>query len=203
MAILKPKIQNVINKVPASVYAFLSIIVGLIGDLLAMILFPDFNFNYMISALGAGPGGIFFNIGLILTGLLALGFYPYLTRVIKTNREQKRLVQFARVSAIASCIFYSLIGFFPAIVELEVIVTIHGLFAALCWITAAMYLIAFGILFLNSSNFLKIHGVLSFITATTLIILLLTWNPIMEWIMTFTIICWITIMASYTMTNKF
>lgn len=203
MAILNSKIQNVINKVPASVYAYLSIIVGLIGDLLAMIFFPNFNINYMISVLGTGPGGVFFNIGLILSGLFCLGFYPYLVRVIKTNSEQKKLVMFARFSAITSCIFYSLIGFFPAVVELKVIVTLHGLSAAICWITAAMYLIAFGILFLRSSNFLKIHAILSFVTAATFIILLLTWNPITEWIMTFTIIFWIGTMASYTITNKF
>ena len=203
MVVLKFKIQNVINKIPASVYAFFSIIVGLIGDLLAMILFPDFNFSYMISALGAGPGGIFFNIGLILSGVFCLGFYPYLARVIKTNIEQKKLIMFAKVSAITSCIFYSLIGFFPAIVELEVIVTLHGLSVAICWITAAMYLIAFGFLFLRSSNFLKIHAVLSFVTAATFFIVLLTWNPITEWIMTFAIISWIAIMASYTITNKF
>ena len=203
MTLLHTKIQNIINRIPASVYAYLSVIVGLIGDLLAMILFPDFNINYMISALGTGPGGIFFNIGLILSGLFALVFYRYLAQVIKTISEQKKLKKFASVSAITSCILFSLIGIFPAIVELNLIATLHGLIAALCWITAAIYLIAFGILFLRSSNFLKIHGVLSFATAALFLILLLTWTPIMEWITTFTFIFWFTIIASYTITNKF
>jgi len=202
MANLNTKIQLVIHNFPSPFYGYISIIVGLIGDLLSYLLFPEFDLTYMISALGIGPGGIFFNLGLILSGLFALFFYLYLAKVVKINHRDIKLLKIAKISSINSCVFYCLIGIFPAIQENILIGYLHGLSAVICWLSAIVYLSSYGLLFLKSSNFLKFHGYLAFATALSIIVLLLTWTPITEWVMTFAIIIWIAVIASYTLIKK-
>ena len=52
-----------------SIFGILSVSVGVIGDLIALYLFPGYSiFSNMISELGVGPGGIFFNIGVFFSG---------------------------------------------------------------------------------------------------------------------------------------
>ncbi|MFW9952893.1 MAG: hypothetical protein ACFFKA_22455 [Candidatus Thorarchaeota archaeon] len=196
------KIQNKLQRFPKSLFGFLSVIIGLIGDLLAFLFFPEYNLTYMISALGVGPGGIFFNLGLTLSGIFALCFYLNLIKIVGRNTEKIILLKIAKIFSINSCIFYCLIGIFPAMQEYYIIGFLHGLSAIICWISAIIYLGAFGILFLKNCNFLKIHSLVAFITASSFVILLFTWNPITEWIMTFNIIIWIILIASYIMVKK-
>ena len=79
---LKTHILNTYNLIPAPIYGMLSAATGLGGDIIAIALFPNYNFNRMISALGAGPGAIYFNIGTIFSGIFALLFYLYMIKII-------------------------------------------------------------------------------------------------------------------------
>jgi hypothetical protein len=198
------KILNVIHKLYNPIFGFLSVIVGLIGDLLASLLFPEFNLTYMISALGVGPGGIFFNLGLLISGLFALLFYLYLIRAIKMNDwvEHKKLLQITKFSSINSCVFFCFIGIFPAIKGNSLMTLLHGLSAGISCLIAIIYLTSFGVLFLKSINFLKFHSYLSFVTVIPFVLFLFTWTPLTEWIMTFAILIWITLIASYTVIRK-
>lgn len=204
MSNLNMKILNVIHKLYNPIFGFLSVIVGLIGDLLASLLFPEFNLTYMISALGVGPGGIFFNLGLLISGLFALLFYLYLIRAIKMNDwvEHKKLLQITKFSSINSCVFFCFIGIFPAIKGNSLMTLLHGLSAGISCLIAIIYLTSFGVLFLKSINFLKFHSYLSFVTVIPFVLFLFTWTPLTEWIMTFAILIWITLIASYTVIRK-
>jgi hypothetical membrane protein len=158
----------------------------------------------MISALGVGPGGIFFNLGLLISGLFALLFYLYLIRAIKMNDwvEHKKLLQITKFSSINSCVFFCFIGIFPAIKGNSLMTLLHGLSAGISCLIAIIYLTSFGVLFLKSINFLKFHSYLSFVTVIPFVLFLFTWTPLTEWIMTFAILIWITLIASYTVIRK-
>ena len=187
------------NFVPAPVYGILSAIVGLTGDAIAILLFEGYSFNRMISVLGIGPGGIFFNIGTILSGIFALFFYLDLIKIIGAN--DPKLCRVGRFFAINSCIFFSLVGVFPSSRNL-VIFVLHGTFALLSWLSAIIYLGIFSYLIFKNDIISKFFGYLALITATSIIVFLLTWIPLIEWIMALIVSIWIMSIAAYLLYRK-
>jgi len=198
---LKTHILNIYNLIPAPIYGLLSAIVGVSGDIIAILFFQGFSLNHMISALGAGPGAIYFNIGTILSGIFALLFYLYLVKVIGKETNDPKLHKVGRFFAINSCIFFSLIGVFPTSTDI-IIFVIHGSAALISWLSAIMYFIIFSYLVLKNNIFPRFFAYLSLITAVTIIVFLLIWNPIIEWIMALAVTIWITLISAYLLYRK-
>lgn len=198
---LKTCILKILNFIPSPYYGLLSAFVGIGGDIIAIALFPSYNFNRMISALGTGPGAIYFNIGTILSGIFALLFYLYLIEVIgkETNDPKKQKV--GRFFAINSCIFFSLVGVFPTSTD-TILFVLHGTFALISWLSAIIYLSIFSSLIFKNKVIPKFFGYLALITAGTIILFLLTWIPIIEWIMALAITVWITLPSVYMLYRK-
>ena len=198
---LKTNILKILNFIPSPYYGLLSAFVGIGGDIIAIALFPSYNFNRMISVLGTGPGAIYFNIGTILSGIFALLFYLYLIEVIgkETNDPKKQKV--GRFFAINSCIFFSLVGVFPTSTD-TILFVLHGTFALISWLSAIIYLSIFSSLIFKNKVIPKFFGYLALITAGTIILFLLTWIPIIEWIMALAITVWITLPSVYMLYRK-
>ncbi|MFW9936776.1 MAG: hypothetical protein ACFFD5_03960, partial [Candidatus Thorarchaeota archaeon] len=74
MVSFNESLNKVFDIIPGAIFGILSVIVGLLGDFLALLFFPEYNLTLMISKLGIGPGGIFFNVGTILSGFFAFLF---------------------------------------------------------------------------------------------------------------------------------
>jgi hypothetical protein len=187
------------NFVPAPVYGLLSAIVGLSGDIISILLFEGYSINRMISVLGMGPGGIFFNIGTILSGIFALFFYLHLSKVIGVN--DPLLYKYGRFFAVVSCVFFSLVGVFPSSKNM-IIFVIHGTVALISWMSAIIYLGIFSYLIFKSNDISKLFGYLALITAGSVIVFLLTWKPLIEWIMAIAISIWITSISLYLLFRK-
>jgi hypothetical membrane protein len=198
---LKTHILNTYNLVPAPIYGLLSAVVGLSGDIIAILLFQEYNLNHMISALGAGPGAIYFNIGTILSGIFALLFYLYMIKVIGKETNAPKLQKVGRFFAINSCIFFSLVGVFPTSTNM-IIFVLHGTFALISWLSAIIYLSIFSFLIFKNKVIPKFFGYLALITASIIILFLLTWIPIIEWIMALEITVWITLPSVYLLYRK-
>jgi len=198
---LKTHILNTYNIIPAPIYGLLSAMTGLIGDVIAIALFPSYNFNFMISALGAGPGAVFFNIGTILSGMFALLFYLYMIKVIGNKTNEPKLQKVGRFFAINSCIFFSLVGVFPTSTNMMLFI-LHGTFALISWLSAIIYLSLFSSLIIKNKNIPIFFGYLALITAGIIIVFLLTWIPIIEWILALAITVWITLPAVYMLYRK-
>ncbi|MBY8987615.1 MAG: hypothetical protein KGD61_04095 [Candidatus Lokiarchaeota archaeon] len=198
---LKTHILNTYNLIPAPIYGLLSAVTGFGGDFIAIALFPSFGFNHMISALGAGPGAIYFNIGTILSGIFALLFYLYMIKVIGKENIDPKLQKVGRFFAINSCIFFSLVGVFPTSTTM-IIFVLHGTFALISWLSAIIYLSIFSYLIFKNRAIPKFFGYLALITVGTIIVFLLTWIPIIEWIMALGITVWITLPSVYMIYRK-
>jgi len=155
----------------------------------------------MISALGTGPGAIYFNIGTILSGIFALLFYLYMIKVIGEETNDPKIQKVGRFFAINSCIFFILIGFFPTSTNM-ILFSLHGTFALISWLSAIIYLSMFSKLIFKNKIIPKFFGYLALITAGTIIVFLLTWIPIIEWIMALTITVWITLPSVYMLYRK-
>ncbi len=198
---LKTYILNTYNLIPAPIYGLLSAIVGIGGDIIAIALFPGYNFNHMISALGASPGAIYFNIGTILSGIFALLFYLYMIKVIGKGTKYPKLQRVGRFFAINSCIFFSLVGVFPTSTN-KTLFVLHGTFAFISWLSAIIYLSIFSYLIFKNKVIPKFFGYLALITVGTIIVFLLTWIPLIEWIMALGVTVWITLPSIYMLYRK-
>ena len=198
---LKTNILKILNFIPSPYYGLLSAFVGIGGDIIAIALFPSYNFNRMISALGTGPGAIYFNIGTILSGIFALLFYLYLIEVIGKETNDPKQQKVGRFFAINSCIFFSLVGVFPTSTD-TILFVLHGTFALISWLSAIIYLSIFSSLIFKNKVIPKFFGYLALITAGTIIVFLLTWIPIIEWIMALAITVWITLPSVYMLYRK-
>ncbi len=198
---LKTNILKIVNFIPRPYYGLLSAFAGLGGDVIAIALFPGYNFNHMISALGAGPGAIYFNIGTILSGIFALLFYLYLIEVIGEETNDPKLQRVGRFFAINSCIFFSLVGIFPTSTNM-VLFVLHGTVALISWFSAIIYLSIFSKLIFKNKILPKFFGYLGLITSGTIVVFLLTWIPIIEWIMALAITVWIILPSVYMLYRK-
>jgi len=190
-------LNKIFNVIPGQFFGILSTFVGLGGDILAILYFSEYNPSLMISVLGTGPGGFFFNFGTILSGLLALPLYLYLERVLSKEKLNRKVLKMALISAIISCIFFILIGVFPSYKNNVFFLYSHGISALLCFLSGAVYIILFSYLFIKSSLFPKILAYIGYLHSGLIILFLFTWIPLTEWLMTFGIILWILSVSFY------
>jgi len=196
-------IDKLLKFAHGSVYGISSVVIGLLFSTIALILFPNYNFLLnMISELGVGPGGIFFNLGLILAGILAIPFFIYFGRVLRSNNTSDSLEKSAVITSIISCVSFSLIGCFPSIQNNNIILFFHGTFTLINWICEILYLTFFSILILKNSKFLKLQAFHGFIGIGIIIFNLFTWWPITEWAVAFIITSWILVNAMYILYKK-
>ena len=198
---LKTYFLKTYNLLPAPIYGLLSAVVGIGGDIIGIALFPGYNLNYMISALGAGPAAIYFNIGTILSGIFALLFYLYMIKAIGNEKNYPKLQRVGRFFAINSCIFFSLVGVFPTSTNM-ILYVLHGTCALISWLSAIIYLSIFSFLIFKNKIIPEFFGYLALITASTIIVFLFTWIPIIEWIMALGVLVWITLPAAYMLYHK-
>jgi len=188
--------------IPGSIFGFASVIIGLGGDALTLSLTPYYNLDLMISKLGIGPGGIFFNIGTILSGLFAGPFYIYLEIVLKREEINSKVLEGALGSALISCLFFILVGIFPSTDSNIFILYLHGVFSLFSFLSALLYFLLFSFLLFKSSQFMKFHAYIGSVQVGLIILFLFTWHPISEWLMTFGLIIWIMTISTHLIYNQ-
>jgi hypothetical protein len=200
---LKINILQIVNFIPRPFYGFLSAFVGIAGDIIAILLFPDFNLSYMISDLGTGPGAIYFNIGTFLSGIFALLVYLHIVEIFENeNLNHPKVLRIGKVFAINSCVFFALIGVIPSVRSNIILFILHGGIALISLSSGVIYLSSFSYLFFKSEKFSGFVGYLPLIAVSCIVPFLFSWHPIMEWILTFGITFWIVAISIYMLYHK-
>ena len=192
-------LTRIFSFIPGQFFGIASTIIGLAGDILGIIFYSGYNLNLMISVLGTGSGGFFFNFGTIFSGILALFLYLYLERVLSTDNVSRKLRKGALISALTSCIFFIAIGIFPSYEDNLFFLYAHGISTSLCFISGAVYLVLFSYIFNKSSIFPNTLAYIGYFQTIMITLFLFTWNPLTEWLMTFGIIIWILSVSVYMM----
>ncbi len=105
MDLFKYIIDKLLEEFPGGVEGLISVAVVISLSLLALF----FNSHYiafegMVSELGVGQGGIFFNIGLILSGIIAIPFFISLGRTLNCEDISEKLRKRATNFSIIACI---------------------------------------------------------------------------------------------------
>ncbi|MFX1340941.1 MAG: DUF998 domain-containing protein [Promethearchaeota archaeon] len=196
-------IDKLLNIAPGGFYGILSLIARISGDLLAYLFFPGYSiFDNMVSDLGVGPGGIFFSLGLIISGIICIPFYVSLSRSLKGDRINEKTIKWGLIFFYISDIAYILVGFFPSLENNFFIYTTHGVLAVTSWLTGIVYLIIFSKLMLKNNNYSKLPAYSGFCLVGFLLVFLFTWIPILEWVMTFAFIAWLMNISCYMRYNK-
>jgi hypothetical membrane protein len=195
--------DKILNKVPGGYFGIISVVIRIFCDMTALLLFPKYNFfENMISELGVGKGGIFFNLGLILSGIICVPFYIELGRSLKSDYIKEKSVKTGLMFFYISDIAYMLVGVFPSIKENYIIFYIHGTLALISWLTGVVYLSIFGRLMMKNDKYANFTAYLTFILAVCVLIAASTWMPITEWLMTITFIIWVFTISSYMINKK-
>lgn len=214
--------DNLFDIIPGYIFGFLSVFVGLLGDILALSFSPNYlMWKSSISLLGHCSGGIFLRAGLIISGFLAVPFMVYFGRIIKDENVN----EYIRKSAYIIGIFSSMCASFAGIFSGGIFSNIHGFFALLSWLGGAAFSILFSISMLRSSKFSKFQINIGFIVAGIFIFYLIPFFitnfcsfyrefcldfgravykivPTIEWIVLFSMLFWILFNSSYLLYKK-
>ena len=196
-------IDKFLDIVPGGLYGIFSVLIRMLGDFIAFLFFPGYNMiNNMVSDLGVGPGGIFFSLGLIISGIISIPFYVALARSLQSEDVNEKMRKTGLIFFYISDITYIMIGFFPSVKNVYIIYFAHGLFAIISWLTAIVYLIIFSKLMTKDGKFSALPSYSGYFLIIVMIIFLCTWLPLIEWIMTFTFIIWVLLISSYMIYHK-
>jgi len=195
--------------IPGYVFGLLTFIIGLLGDIFALLFTPEYiMWKLSISMLGILTGGIFLRVGLIISNIFSVFFIIYLGRVIKDENINESMRKLAITAGIFTSISVILTGVFTG--SNPLISDLHGLFALLSWIGGAITCFVFGFLMLRNLHFSKVIAVNSLIVGVifgaylipffiTIICSYVCYSfgeivyqimPVWEWALMFSILLW-------------
>lgn len=212
---LKSSVTKILDSVSTGVYGLLSITFGLTGDIIAFLLFPGYNFTKKaVSYLCKGPGGLYFQVGSIFSGIFAILFVIALGRTFDREIINDKFRKFTIYIALISCISLVILGAFCG--SNPTVALIHGIFAFISWFCGMIYIFFFSVLIMNDPKFTKQLANLGFIVSFLLFVLLIIFIlhffkathflviilPSVEWIDTFAIILWYIVISTYVIYNK-
>jgi len=193
-----------LTPVHGGIFGILSLSIGILCDFLSYLFIPGYNMvDNMVSELGVGPGGIIFNIGVIISGILVIPFYISFYKSFSTENIKPNMKKVTVVLALISSITFSIIGFFPLTEENRLINATHGTLALIHWITALISIVIFGILMIQDYNYTKFQAYYSFAVGCIIITFFLTQIPLTEWIWTISIVIWILVNSLYMLVHKY
>ena len=219
--------DKIFNFTPGYIFGFLTFIIGLTGDILALLL-SGLAGDYVmweksISILGHRTGGVYLRVGLVISNILAIPFIIYLGRALKDENINENLIKLTIGVGIFASITAVLTGIFSGVNEF--ISSLHGLFALLSWIGGAIVCFLFGYLMLKNAKFSKSIMYFNFIIAGIFASYLIpffftnfcnyyseicyslgrkiyTIMPIYEWLVIFSILFWYLVNAIYLFHKK-
>ncbi|MFX0000151.1 MAG: DUF998 domain-containing protein [Candidatus Hodarchaeota archaeon] len=208
-------IEKLNNIIPASLFGLLSITSGILGDIIALLMYPEYNFMEMaVSALCLGPGGLFFNLGNIFSGAFALIFVNYFRSTFIKKENNKNLINGANISANIACISFIILGIFCG--SNIVIQYLHGIAAIISYIFGLCYITLFNILMIRDSNYSEYLGYFGFFVSSIFALLIVLFFlhlfpvlrfimeilPLIEWISTVAVILWYFFVPIYMIHKK-
>ena len=152
------KPNNLLNNfqhfISGGVYGIISVFFGMLGDLVAFLMYPGYNFtNNPVSSLCKGPGGIYFQVGTVFSGIFAILFVTYFIGSLPETQNAKKIRQVALLTALISCTSLIILGVFCG--TEPTIALIHGVSAVISWIFGIFYITLFNILILRNPKYSK------------------------------------------------
>ncbi|MFX1574609.1 MAG: DUF998 domain-containing protein [Promethearchaeota archaeon] len=195
----------------------MEVLFGFFGTLFVTIILPIIacltpGFNPLkntVSSLGEGQFKSLFSIGFVVVGSLLIPFYLYLERELVNIEDNIR--RLATGISIFTCVCIALVGIIPDETYIDVFLIFHAFVAVIAFAGSGIYIVLYSILMYQGPKsklykgptFKKYLAYYGFTIGVVLIILLITLNPLVEWILTILIVIWILITALQCISFKF
>ena len=146
--------DSLFDIIPGYVFGLLAFSIGFLGDLVALLVTPEYQmWRSSISMLGLLTGGIFWRIGMVISNIFAIPFVIFFGRTLKDDNVN----EFVRRLAIGCGIFTSvsvvLTGIFTGTTIL--LNYLHGVFALFSFIGGALTCSIYTFLVLKNTKFSK------------------------------------------------
>jgi hypothetical protein len=208
-------IERVNKIIPGRLFGLFSIISGILGDFIAFLMYPGYNFLRMaVSDLCLGAGGIFFNLGNIFSGVFAFVFVNYLGNTFNEGSINPKFRRTAIICANISCVCFIFLGIFCG--SNIIIAYIHGISAITSMGFGFCYITFYNILMIKDSKYSSSLGYFGFFVSAIfglLIILfllhilpnlrfLMIILPLLEWSNTIALIIWYIVIPFYMIYKK-
>ena len=159
-------------EISSYVFGIIMFIVGFLGNIMAIIISPEYNmWKSSISNLTHHPGGMFMRTGLIMSYNLAIPFFIKLGRKLKAETINENIRKLAVGSGIFTSGAAMLTGIFSG--RLSFNSALHGLFALFSWLGGIVVCLVYGLLMLKNSKFSKSASNYSFLTFGILVFYLI------------------------------
>lgn len=188
-----------------SIECYFSILGAVVGGsllVLAALFTPGYDPRFhTISSLGEGVAKSLFSIAFVLFGTASIPFFMYLERELKYIRDRVRKI--TTVIAIFTGMCIAMVGIIPDETYPDLFVTFHLFAAGVAFTGSSVYITLYSYLMYHSpksklytgKKFKKNLAYFGFTPIFILILLLVTLQPIIEWILFLTITSWLTITA--------
>ncbi len=182
------------NQISGGVFGIISLVIMSIMGILSYKYYPSQEFKlflYVVSELGAGQGAIFFNGGLIISGVFLIPFFLKLNTYLGKDQSQRLRIILLILGLISSC-SYLLLGFFPINIIIHMFLVFNIFFIGMINIVILNVLIAKNDKILD--KFLIIFGLIYGISVFLYFFTLLfyyTIHSIFEWFMIIFFSLWI------------
>jgi len=152
------KINQFLDKlfdiIPGYVFGVLAFIIGFSGDLIALLVTPEYQmWRSSISNLGIKPGGIFWRSGLVISNIFAIPFVIFFGRSLKDDNVNEVVRKLAIASGVFTSVSAVLTGVFTGTTVL--LNYLHGVFALLSFIGGAITCSIYSFLLLKNKKFAK------------------------------------------------
>jgi hypothetical protein len=208
-------LTKLIYNVSGGVYGLLSIMFGIVGDIIAVILYPGYDFTKSaVSTLCKGPGWFFFQSGTVLSGIFAVFFVISLSKSFNEDEVSKKFNQMTLIAALISCTTFIGLGFFCG--SDPIVALIHGTCAVITWISGITYITSFNIMMKKDSQFSKFLVYIGFLTSFILFSMVVLFFlhffpdlrflmfilPTIEWLNTISLTIWYFVISTYMIFKK-
>ena len=165
--------------------------------------------RHAVSSLGEGQEKSLFSIGFVVAGSLLIPFFLYLERELVNIEDNIR--RLATGISVLTCVCIALVGIIPDETYLEAFLIFHAFVAVIAFTGSGIYIVLYSILMYQGPKsklykgpaFKKYQAYYGFVIGGVLILLLITLNPLIEWILTILIIIWVLITALQCIAFKF
>jgi hypothetical membrane protein len=183
-------------------FGFFGILFSATLLIITAILTPNYTpLKHAVSSLGERELKFLFSISLVIGGSSCIPFYMYLERELINVKENVR--RLATGVSIFSCVCIALVGIIPDETFWDFFILFHAFVAFVSFGGSSIYIVLYSYLMYSVPKakmykgpvFNKYLAYFGFLIGITLIIMLITFQPLAEWILTVLIYTWILLTA--------
>ena len=190
---------------PAKLGYRMEIYFGLIGALIltscvivAAFLTPGYDPRVdTVSSLGYGIAKSLFSIGFVIGGSLGIPFFIYLERELENIKEVVRRLATGISILTSTCV--ALVGIIPDETYIEMFLVFHVFVASFAFLGSGIYITLYSYLMYKAPKtklysgpkFKKILSYYGFCINIPVVLFMVSWSAIIEWILFFLIFAWV------------